>query len=284
LEVTDHVFIDEYISRFKRKKGFPFFKTGNRSLVSNIVIGFIVLIVITYFFLLPLAATVFARFIPRDVEISIGQNLYENALRGEKIDEEKTENINLFFGKINIEKDYPVKITVIKGDIDNAYSLPGGGIVVYDKILKDMKHPDELAALLAHEYSHIHLKHVTRNVFRNLSGYVLLSLFFGDAGGIGGFILRNAEGLRTLKYNRELEHEADANGLNILKENNIDADGMARLFKELKAEGELEPAEILNSHPDLDSRIEFVKEFQKENKYAILKNDSMEYYFEQIKK
>lgn len=283
LEISDSFFIDEFNSTFIRKKGIRFFRLGNRNLISKIVIAFIVFIVISYFFLLPLAANVFAAFIPRDIEISVGKSLYENALQGEEIDEMKTENINLFFQKIKIENDYPVKITVVKGNIDNAYSLPGGGIVVYDKILKDMKNPDELDALLAHEYSHIYLKHVTKNVFRNLSGYVLLSLFFGDANGIGGFILRNAEGLRTLKYNRALEHEADENGLKILKENNINADGMCRLFNELKAEGEIEPAEILNSHPDLDSRIEFVKKFEKENLYPIIKNDSMEYYFNKIK-
>jgi Zn-dependent protease with chaperone function len=282
LDMTDSSFIDTYTTQFR-----PRARTGIRQyllrhIVPVTVIGVIGIAIVSWLFLLPVLAGLFAEAFPKDMEISLGQKLYESALQGESVDAERTRQINLFFRQLKVNGDYPVQITVVNQDIANAYALPGGGIVVYDKILKNMRRYDELAALLAHEYSHIQLKHATRNIFRSLSGYLLISVVLGDAGGISAAILQHAEQLRTLQYSRELEHEADANGLAILKTNRVDAAGMERLFRELQREGASEPAELLNSHPDLDSRIGFVKTFLQENTYKPVWNDSMNYYFNRI--
>jgi predicted Zn-dependent protease len=165
----------------------------------------------------------------------------------------------------------------------NAFALPGGGIVVYDAILNNMNSSEQLAALLAHEYAHVELKHATRNLFRTLSGYLFLSVIFGDMSGVGGVLIENAHQLRNLGYSRELETEADNQGLKVLKQNNINYMGMVDLFELLKKESNaVQVNELISTHPDLDNRIKNVQDYASQHPYKILPNDSLSVYFYQL--
>lgn len=281
LEVTDQQFIARYKQEYRtgllhrlRLRGMP--------LMFLLVLGVGLSVWLAYLFLLPVIADYGARVFPVDYEIELGNQLYESVLEGETIDEEKTKAINLFFNQMHVQGEYPVRITVVKRDVVNAFALPGGGIVVYDAILKDLKNSDQLAALLAHEYSHIKLKHATRNLFRSMAGYLFISVIFSDVNGIAAVLVENAHQLRNLSYSRELETEADNNGLLILKENHISASGMVGLFNQLKKESGPQVNEIISTHPDLDNRIRNVERFVKSNPYPLQLNDSMLYYFTEL--
>lgn len=283
LEITNQDALAEYRKIFKphRIKRWTHFPSGR--LIALLVGGFILSIILSYFYLLPFAADQIAQRFPKDLEISLGGEMYQSILQRSVIDSSKTETINHFFNQLNIHSEYPVRITVVKDSIVNAFAVPGGGIVVYDAILKEMKEPEALAALLAHEYSHVELKHATRNVFRNLAGYLFISIIFSDVNGIAAIVLNNAEKLRTLKYTRDLEQEADANGLDILKRNHISSTGMVQLFEQLKKEEIITLHEALSTHPELDTRIDYAKTFAKENPYTVEQNDSLNFYFGQLK-
>jgi predicted Zn-dependent protease len=283
LEVTDRGFISEYKQHFKvtTVKHWMHFRTSGMLLA--IIGGFVALIVVSYLFLLPFLADQVAKTFPKDYEISMGEEIYASVLENTKIDTAKTKAINQFFHQLHIKTEYPVKITVVKDSVVNAFALPGGGIVVYDAILNKMDKPEDLAALLSHEFSHVELKHATRNVFRSLAGYLFISVLFSDVNGIAAIIVQNADNLRNLKYSRDLEHEADANGLLIMKENKLDSKGMIHLFEQLKKEDHIEISEWMSTHPELDARIEFVKSFRKENPYRAKQNDSLNFYFNQLK-
>jgi beta-barrel assembly-enhancing protease len=282
LEVTD----PEFIKRFRQE-----YKTGllgklkmnSVVLMLSLVGGVGLSVWLAYIFLLPVIADYGARVFPVEYEISLGQQLYESMLADESIDSAKTESINHFFKQLNIKSDYPVRITVVKSETVNAFALPGGGIVVYDGILKNMKSADQLAALLAHEYSHVQLKHATRNLFRSMAGYIFISVLFSDVNGIASVLVENAHQLRNLSYNRELETEADNNGLRILKQNHISPSGMVALFEQLKKENHVEVNELISTHPDLDNRIKNANAFMKANPYPLQLNDSLVFYFQELK-
>ncbi|MCK7559120.1 M48 family metallopeptidase [Chitinophaga sedimenti] len=110
---------------------------------------------------------------------------------------DKTKLANDFFKQLKIKTAYDIRITVVKDDQLNAFAVPGGHIVVYDKLIKQMKGPGELAALLSHEYSHVELRHTTKTMFRSMGTYVMLSLVFGDLTGVAGVVVENAHSLKT---------------------------------------------------------------------------------------
>jgi Zn-dependent protease with chaperone function len=283
LDVTDRAFITEYKSVFRvgLVKEWLHFSTGK--VLGLLALGFLASIALGYFFALPFIADKVAQNFPVQYEISMGKTMYEKILEDSEIDTAKTEAINHFFDNLNIESKYPITITVVKDSTVNAFAMPGGGIIVYDAILDKMKSPEELAALLSHEYSHVELKHATRNVFRSLSAYLFISLVFSDANGIVALVVDNANQLRNLSYSRELEHEADANGLLILKQNKLNTSGMIHLFEQLKKQQQIEVNELISTHPDLDNRIDFVGQFTEENIFEPEPNDSLQYYFDQLK-
>ena len=217
-------------------------------------------ILLIYFFMLPWIADRAAMNFPKEQEIALGAELKKQYLLSERIDTQKTRLLNEFASKLELGNDFPADYTVVDADIVNAYALPGGPIVVYAGIIRKMQTPEELAGILAHERSHVLRHHSTRSIFQNVSGVLLLNLVLGDASSFINLIAQNGQQIQQLSYSRELELEADREGLQLLLKNNINPDGMLSLLEKLKDEnsGSIIP-EFLSTHPLPDSRIEALK-------------------------
>jgi beta-barrel assembly-enhancing protease len=258
LEVVSSDFAAE-VDKRRKVIGKP--ERGNKAVTAlvSIVGVFILLIIALYFWIVPWLAGRAAMAVPVSYEKTLGDNAYKQLVGQYTVLPDKTKLANDFFKQLKIKTAYDIRITVVKDDQLNAFAVPGGHIVVYDKLIKQMKGPGELAALLSHEYSHVELRHTTKTMFRSMGTYVMLSLVFGDLTGVAGVVVENAHSLKNLQYSRSLEREADLNGLELLHERNIGGDGFVGLFKTLGQEGGTAPSEWLSSHPDLKNRIEYVE-------------------------
>ena len=229
--------------------------------MARVLIGVLAFLILAYFFAVPWIASLLANRFPVSYEKSIGDQAFNSMKAGFKIDEQRTKYINDFFRQLNIPSKYPVQITVVKDNVMNAFALPGGHIVVYDKIISGMGSYQELAALLSHEFTHIENRHTVRTLFRQLGSKVFLSLILGDASAVGSVIIDNADQLKSLSYSRSLESEADENGVRLLSERKIDCAGFVGLFQMLKKEtAGFQTSEWMSSHPDLDKRIKNIQD------------------------
>jgi predicted Zn-dependent protease len=176
---------------------------------------------------------------------------------------------------------YNVRITVVSSDIVNAFALPGGNIVVYTGLLKELKTYPELAALLSHEFTHVNNKHSTKSIFRQLGSRIFLSLLFGKFGSVTSVMIDQADKFKSLKYSRGLEKEADIEGLAILKERKIDPEGFVALFKHLKDSAPASALpEFLGSHPDIDSRVDYIRAASKNA--IVVENEHLKTIFEKL--
>jgi predicted Zn-dependent protease len=276
IEVNHHTFVEELKrnypkAAFHQPKGTHRINTTVAALVVVLLlaIGFILF---TYLVLIPFASEKIAGKLPKEYEIKLGDAVYGSMVEQAKVDTLKSAFINRFFKELHYPSHYPIRITVVKEEVVNAFALPGGNIVVYEGIINRMEDYEELAALLSHEFSHVQLRHTTKNMVSSLSGYLLISLLVGDAGGLAAVIAENANRIKQLGYSRELEQEADREGIKLMRQSHIDIEGMKHLFEKLKKEeakaGNMPPA-FLSSHPLTDSRIEQVeKELAKNNNKA----------------
>ncbi|MCE6988257.1 M48 family metallopeptidase [Dyadobacter sp. CY323] len=209
-----------------------------------------------YWYGLPYFSQKIASRIPQDFETKIGDSLYERVIAGYKVDEKLTSGVNDFAKSIDFKTTYPVKVTVVKEDQANAFALPGGHIVVFDKILEGMRTKEELAALLAHEVAHVHYRHSLKSVSRSLGSYLFISLILGDVSGIVAVLAENSNMLINLTYSRELETEADRKAMETLESNGISLKGFVDLFKLLESHGgDSGSVEMLSSHPLTGERI-----------------------------
>ena len=251
--------MQQQTSGLRRHRGSTLLKL----LVIAVVIG-----LLFYFFALPRLAAGMAGKVPLSYEKELGDKMYQSLSTTFKTDPAKTAYINQYFDALAIPSQYRIQITVVKSDIPNAFAMPGGHIVVYDQILKGMRSHEELAALLAHEYMHVEKRHSLRSMFRQLSSKVFFTLLIGDISVAGTVLLQNADDLKQLSYSRELETESDEQGARLLADRNISCNGFVGLFQLLKKETNgADTYEWFNSHPDLEKRIQHIKDlpYCKEN-------------------
>jgi predicted Zn-dependent protease len=219
------------------------------------------------------------------MEQEMGQALKKNLVEESTIDRAKTIKINKFYSQLKTGSDYQFNITVVNSDVTNAFALPGGEIVVYSSLLNKIQTPHELAALLGHESGHIEKRHTLRLILKSLSNYLIISAIFGDVSGIMAVIIENASMIETLSYNRSVEEESDNYGFDIMIKNNLDPNGMISLFEHLKTEDPStgKQPEFLMTHPKLENRIEEVQKRIRNTKYTVSPNDSLVFYFNQLK-
>jgi beta-barrel assembly-enhancing protease len=241
------------------------------------------LIPATFFWAVPAVADFAARRVPASYERLLGRQLEQQLVNRRQVMPDQTRQLRHFARQLRLQAPYPLEMTVIDHPEPNAFAIPGGYIVVHNSMLEKVKSPEELAALLGHEYGHLQLRHTTRTLFRNLSGYLFVSLLLGDVSGVTAVVLNNAQSLRSLQYSRELEKEADRLGLQVLLQNGLDPGGMVRLFERLKAQSKESEAEFISSHPLLRSRIREVQALIKKQRPTLRPNDSLQYYWKQIK-
>lgn len=288
IEVPTKEFADklEDIFRQKEKSFFSRTFTSQRLRMIKILSFFLAGLLALYFFLVPFLAERLAGRVPVSYEEELGGAIY-NAMQNQfTIDEKRTLYVNEFFRELHIPTRYSIRISVVQADMANAFAIPGGHIVVYDKILNGMDHYEDLAALLSHEFTHVDKKHTTRSLFRQMGSGIFLSVLIGDVGAIGNLIISNANNLKGLSYSRKLEKEADLNGLKLLSERKIDCNGFVRLFKFLEkeaAKSDVQPAEWISSHPDLSRRIDYLKKNEFFNQNGVQENETLKTLFLKIK-
>jgi len=239
-----------------------------------------------YFLLLPKIAEYAASQIPIEAEVELGKQFYDSFVGGMEIDKERTKELQAFAKKMDFQTEYPLKFTIVKDKQVNAFALPGGNIVVFDAILAKMKTPEELAALLSHEVTHVKDRHSLKGLARGLAGSMVVSVLIGDMNAIGNLLVSQASNIYELGFTRDMEKEADLEGLEIMYHNNLDPKGMInlmeRLHEEEKKYGVDKMPAYLNSHPLTKERIDYIS--KKSKGHSGKKNVELEEIWEKIKK
>ena len=163
---------------------------------------------------------------------------------------------------------YPYTIKAVNLTEVNAFALPGGPMYVNRGLITTAKNEAELAGVLAHEMSHVILRHGTEQASKAYLGQAGLSLLGGLVGkrgstssqiinAVGGFGLNAA----FLKFSRSDELEADALGAELMFKAGYDPTAMATMFATLRAEQGRDPSKLerfFSSHPapaDREARI-----------------------------
>jgi predicted Zn-dependent protease len=153
---------------------------------------------------------------------------------------------------------YMFRITVINSSVVNAVAAPGGQIILFRGLLERTDSAEELAGVLAHEVQHVLHRHVTRAIFQQASTGVLMAALVGDVSSVVAYGLEGARTLGDLQMSRAAEAEADREGMRLLQEAGIDAQGMITFFEKLSrhegGRGDAVPR-YLRTHPTTTERI-----------------------------
>jgi beta-barrel assembly-enhancing protease len=167
----------------------------------------------------------------------------------------------------------------VNEDDINAYAFFGGNVGIHLGLIINTDNESELAAVIAHEISHINQKHLNRHIAEQKK---LMPLTI--AGAIGAVAAGNPElGMAALaghaqhmiNFTREHEKEADYLGMQTLYNAGYDPEGMPNIFSSMQSSSryQMYPPEYLLTHPLYESRISDAKNRADQFPYKQVNND-----------
>ena len=145
----------------------------------------------------------------------------------------------------------------------NAFALPGGPMYIDRGMIEAAHNEGEMAGVMAHELSHVVLRHATAQATKASSaGSTLrnLGLILGGAvvgGQAGAQLGAGIAGTFMLKFSREYESQADTLGAQIMANAGYDPRDLANVFRTIaQQEGGRGGPQWLSDHPDPGNRYE----------------------------
>ena len=148
----------------------------------------------------------------------------------------------------------------------NAFALPGGPMFVNRGMIEAARDEGEIAGVMAHELSHVVLRHGTAQQSKAtpyevgaVAGQILGAIV---GGGLGSIIAQGSNfGISTyfMKFSREYESQADIEGSQIMARAGYNPNDMANMFHTLAAQGGNGP-EWLSDHPNPGNREARIKQ------------------------
>jgi Peptidase family M48 len=179
--------------------------------------------------------------------------------------------LNKIIGKLAAQAPgarYPYAIKAVNASEINAFSLPGGPMYVNRGLFEAARSEAELAGVLAHEMSHVALRHGTHQAskaYLGQAGLGILGGLLGKNGGNTSQIVNAVGGLGLnavfLKFGRDAEYQADQLGAQIMAGAGYDPVAMADFFGLLRTEQGRDPGKVerfFSDHPpaaDREARI-----------------------------
>ena len=161
---------------------------------------------------------------------------------------------------------YPFEFHCVNDKAINAFALPGGYVFINRGAIEAADNESQLAGIMAHELSHVALRHGTAQASKSSLVQGAASIFGGlFGGGLGGAVLSEGvsfgAGSLLLHYSRAAETQADVMGTQVLYDTGYDPRAMAQFFEKLEAEskGKALP-QFFSDHPSPDNRLARVDE------------------------
>jgi Zn-dependent protease with chaperone function len=147
----------------------------------------------------------------------------------------------------------------------NAFALPGGPMYVNRGMIEAAKTEGEIASVLAHEISHVALRHGTAQATKatkyevgTIVGAVLGAIVGGRAGSAIGQVTQFGLGTAFLRFSREFEKQADLEGSQIMARSGYDPREMANMFRTIEQQGGPGGPQWLSDHPNPGDRYNYI--------------------------
>ena len=150
-------------------------------------------------------------------------------------------------GEIGVEIDlrYTFEPFLVRDRSVNAFALPGGFIGVHLGLIAITSSRDELAAVLAHELSHVTQRHIARSIAPSRQASILgvvttllgvLAASRSSDPTAARAVMSAGQGVAIqaqLNFSRDMEREADRIGYGVMTQAGYSSGGMAAMFEKL---------------------------------------------------
>lgn len=211
----------------------------------------------------------------KEQDIQLGK---EAALQVEKQyvvvkDPEVTAYLNALGGRLAKSKyagDFPFTFKLVSDDSINAFALPGGPMFVHTGLIKAAENEGQLVGVLAHEMSHVALRHGTHQATTANALQIVPAIAGALAGGgmlgqLAQMGLGLGENSMMLKFSRSAESQADYNGGLMMASIGYSPIEMAHFFEKLEAQTGRQGfvSRMMSDHPSPGNRVKASEDLAK---------------------
>ena len=147
----------------------------------------------------------------------------------------------------------------------NAFALPGGPMFAHRGMIEQAKSEGEMAGVLAHEISHVALRHGTAQASKagkyqmgQIGSAILGAIIGGRTGEVVSGAGQLGFGAAFMRYSRDYEKQADILGAQIMARAGYDPRDMASMFRTIEKQGGSRGPEWLSNHPNPGNRAEYI--------------------------
>lgn len=187
--------------------------------------------------------------------------------------------------------EFRYEFSVVNASDINAFALPGGPMFVNRGMIEAAHSEGEMAGVMAHEISHVALRHGTAQASKAgspgiqlgaIGGAILGAIIGGNAGDIVAQGTQFGLGTYMLKFSREYETDADILGAQIMARAGYDPNDLARMFETIEKQGGGGGPEWLSSHPNPGNRYQRISEESRKLSIAPGRRSSQSAEFSQV--
>ncbi len=163
------------------------------------------------------------------------------------------------------------KFRALRDPVPNAFALPNGSIYVNTGVMSLCDNESQLAAILAHEITHVLRRHTYLQNRSNRKKILTINIInavgvWNPVGGVAGLAVGIIAAVSPFilvstiyGYSRDLEREADMKGVDLMMSAEYPPEEMVKMLKLLNNDIEGEEIKLFyNDHPQLQDRIAYV--------------------------
>ena len=192
----------------------------------------------------------------------------QHAVLGDPLVESYVQNLGYSLVSASDTQERQFHFFVVDDSGINAFAMPGGYIGVNYGLILDTQSESELAAVMAHEISHVTQRHYARTYEAHkgaglattaaLIAAIILGGKSDQAGQAAAASIAAGSAQSQLNFTRSNEKEADRMGIKLLAKAGFDPQAMADFFQRMQQSTRLYGAELpefLRTHPVTTARI-----------------------------
>jgi predicted Zn-dependent protease len=200
-------------------------------------------------------------------DIEIGRNYAPEVEKqmGGRIENENLQNYINSVGQRTVQvshrRNFEYHFVALNDKSVNALALPGGYVYITKGMLEKLTTEAQLAAILAHEVTHIVARDVSALMSREIGIDILLAAATPEKTPRGVLLARDlTRQILGLRFSRQDERDADLGGLSYMVRAGYNPYGMVETMQILQNMQKTRPIEFFSTHPNPENRIEYLTE------------------------
>ena len=215
-------------------------------------------------------------FLSEDQDVEIGRKYAPEVEKqmGGRIADQTLQNyidsVGQSVARVSHKPYFDYRFVVLNDKSVNAFALPGGRIFVTRGMLEKLETEAQLAAILAHEVTHVVARHSSAAMSSQIGVDILLSAVISeDTSKAVSTVANLTRQIVSLKYSRKDEREADLAGVDYMTSAGYNPYAMIETMQMLQSQKSARPIEFLSTHPAPQNRMEYLTQTLDKRSYDL---------------